>query len=104
MKLDVTVTETKTHKVDISPIEVLDKAFSGKFTNITGIGYPYRGQLIKEEGEVKLKLVICEGYDYGGHYHKDPEYKVVDIPENFCQDKVELFKAYCLVKKEIEEL
>lgn len=100
MKIDVTVTETKTHKVDISPIEVLEKAFSGKFTNIIGT---YRTHLIMKDGEVKLKLVICEGYDYGGHYHQDPEYKVVDIPENFCQDKVELFKAYCLVKEEMEK-
>lgn len=104
MKLNVTVTETKTHKVDINPVEVLEKTFSGKFTNITGTGYTYRSHLIMEDGEVKLNLVICAGYDHGSHYHQDPEYKVVDLPEGFCQDKVELFKAYCLVKDFMEKL
>lgn len=100
MDYDVTITTTEKHTVKIDPLEVFDKTFS-KLRDVKFF-FDKPAHLVIVDDAVKVKILVSEGYDYG-HFYKDDEWSIKDLPENFPESAVNLFLSYTLLREWLVE-
>jgi hypothetical protein len=100
MDYDVTITTTEKYTVKIDPLKVFDETFN----NLRNVKFFFEkpAHLVIVDGVVKVEILVSEGYDYG-HYYKDDDWRIRDLPENFPESTVNLFLSYTLLREWLVE-